>query len=303
MSIERIDAETLAAFIDGSLDPVERGRVLGIIAAHPEEYEAFADAAHVAAELESAGVVPIRRRARVQPWLVAVPALIAAGIAAVVVLPKLRGGGGTSPMELAEQLALVPSQGRGSLSARLGDNWDQPGWSITRGGESEVTETAKAFRLGARATDVEIALRARDSAALPLVGAEVIGLVSSVDGGAPLAAQYRMIMASGAAAAPGDRMEAQNNLRSLVGDSLWFDLGAWSEAVRVAALAEDTRFLSTAKATLDALITRLGARPDPETTRVTTLLVDLRNSLAAAASGQLNSVKTITARLMATAGR
>src|SRR5687768_8019818 len=197
MNPERIDAETLAAFLDGKLEASERARVLRILAENPEASEAFADAAHAVAALNTdaegrsdAAVVPIARAVRRRGWLVAIPALIAAGIAAVVVLPRL-GDNDLAPAALAARLTTVPGPGDGSLAGRFGAEWDQPGWSVTRGEGSEVPAPSRAFRLGARATDVEIALRAQDTTALRLVAADLVRLVSGVDGGNAAAAQYQ----------------------------------------------------------------------------------------------------------------
>jgi hypothetical protein len=300
MNDERIDAETLAAFLDGRLDPADRSRVLRVLAAHPEEYEGFSDAAHVTAALADSSVVPIsagrRKRGR---WVVAIPALIAAGIAAVVVLPRLGRGGGLSPQELAGHLSLGP----GSLSTRLGADWDQPGWTVTRGGGAELPEPARAFRLGTRATDVEIALLAEDTLALQQAGAELVELASGIDGGAGSAAQYRRLVAQGLSAGDADRRDAVQDLRALTGGSPWFDLGAWAEAVRVGAASADLTFLTRSRRPLDALIKRIEARPSTEGAPVLELLRELRTMLESARETDLERIEERVSRVMATTGR
>jgi hypothetical protein len=258
MSGERIEHETLAAFLDGKLKPAERERVLRILAENPEQYEVFADAARVAAELRGDAVVPIESRRRPEKrWLVAVPVLAAAGLAAVVLAPRLLDGGALSPVELAGRLTVVSTPGAGSLAAKLGASWDQPGWSVMRGSGVEAAEPARAFRLGARATDVEIAIRAEDSTALGVVGTELVDLLSRVDAGAASAAQYRRIVAVGASVAASDREAAARSLRALMGESVWFDLGAWTEAARVAAMAGNDADLRSVGESLPAIMNQM----------------------------------------------
>jgi hypothetical protein len=264
MSREHIEHETLAAFLDGKLDPAERERVLRIVAENPEEYEVFADAARVAAELRSGAVVPIESRRRSGRWKVAIPMLAAAGLAAVVLVPRLLDGGPLSPVELAGRITVVSEPGAGSLAAKLGATWDQPGWSVMRGNAIEVPDPARAFRLGVRATDVEIALRANDSTALGVVGAELVDLLSGVDAGAASAVQYRRIVEAGSSAAESDRKEAARSLRALLGESVWFDLGAWTEAARVAALAGNWEELRPLGESLPRIMDRMTG----DTTRV-----------------------------------
>jgi ferric-dicitrate binding protein FerR (iron transport regulator) len=93
MSAERIDAETLAAFLDGKLEPAERERVLRILAEQPEEYEVFVDAAHIAARLERSTrtggaearrVSGATRRYPRAKWTV--PLAIAASVAAIALI-------------------------------------------------------------------------------------------------------------------------------------------------------------------------------------------------------------------------
>src|SRR5687768_3876572 len=105
MSRERIDHETMAAFLDGRLAGAERERVLRVIAAHPEEYEVFADAARVAAEPHRREVVPLESRwRRMDRRLIAIPLLAAAGLAGILLA---RGRAVPGPVELAGPLTVV----------------------------------------------------------------------------------------------------------------------------------------------------------------------------------------------------
>jgi hypothetical protein len=306
MSAERIDAETLAAFLDGKLEPAERERVLRILAEQPEEYEVFVDAAHIAARLERSTrtggaearrVSGATRRYPRAKWTV--PLAIAASVAAIALIPGLTSDDETLPIELARHLAVVSSPGPGSLAARLGSDWDQPGWSVTRGGGAGVPEQALAFRLGARATDVEIALNAADTTALRLVGENLLELVSGIDGGAGAAAQYRQLLSQGTLTSAEARRSAAAGARGLTADSPWFDLGAWSESARIAAAAGQIGYVTGQMMTLDSLLARIADRSDSAAPGVVQILRELQ---ASARPENAEAVRQLLARVMAVAG-
>ncbi|NOT06772.1 MAG: hypothetical protein HOP28_01065 [Gemmatimonadales bacterium] len=301
MSEDRIDPETLAAFLDGRLSPAERARVLKIVAEDPEGYDLLADATRLKAELETDAGRTMRpmvgkRATGWRWWLVALPAAIAAGLAAVALWPKTDGE--FSPVELAARVRVVGAAGEGSLAARLGPTWDQPGWSVSRGEGEDVIEPARAFRLGVRATDVEIALGAGDTVALRPVAAELAELAAGVDGGAAAAALYRGIVARGPSTPLAERAEAAAAVRSLMADSPWFDLGAWTEAARVALAAGEDGFVRRSGREVRRLIERLVARRDGEA--VAALLRELEQ---ARANDQLAVLQNRLDRIIVAAAR
>lgn len=183
---------------------------------------------------------------------------------------------------------------------RLGDNWDQPGWSVTRGAEASLVPPAQAFRMGARATDVEIAIRAQDTAALLLVGAELIQLAEAVDAGAAAAAMYRQVIEAGVRGPSADRVEAAKALEALLGGSPWFDLGAWAEAARVAVAAGRLAFVQDRRPALRQLISRLRERPAEESAEVVRRLESLERALGQA---DPEAVKELLNRVIVAAGR
>ena len=276
MNSERIDPETLAALIDGRLDATERARVLAELAAHPEEYEVFADAVRGSAGL--ATTAPVARLLRGRRWVVAIPALAAAGIAAVVLWPRWTGRPASTPVELASRLHLVSTTGPGSLQARLGPGWDQPGWAMTRGDAGDLVESAREFRIGVRAIDVELAFGARDSIALAEAGEELLGLLGSSQGGDGLADRFRRLLESGVDQAGRARAEAAEALRQHLDDSPWFGLGAWTEAARLALAAGDDPGLAGIRSALRDLIRSL-ERLAVDTSELTQLLRRLDTSL------------------------
>jgi hypothetical protein len=296
MNDARLDTETLAAFLDGKLDPSERTRVLRILADHPEQYEVFADAARAAGALAETPVVPIDA-ARRRRWAVPVAAAVAAGIAAAVFLPR-RNAAVDTPAALATAFEAVTVTGNGSLALRLGANWDQPGWSVTRG-VTGIAARMTAFRLGARATDVEIAIKARDSAALRLVGAELVDLVASHEAGAAVAAAYREVVAAGLDGSAEARARAASQVRELLSEGLWFDLGVWAEAARVALAAGQLEFVRDRRSAVRRFRERVLERPTDERGAMPGLLEELESALV---DGPREEIQQTLARLIAAAG-
>ena len=253
VSDERIDPETLAAFLEGGLAPAERERVMRALAESPDAYADFLEAAAVARELDPQSsvaaveigasakpkgtpVVPIAAKRRGTRWYVA-PALIAAGIAAVVVVRLNNDGAGVRSVALAPSIQLV-RPGSGSVAATLGDGWDQPRWSVVRGGESGVGDAARAFRAGARYAELEVAAQAGDAAAVARASESLARTAETVDAGAPVAAQLRAFAGDSA------RTRVADQLRSLLGAVNEFDAGVWTESARLALLANRLDFFA-----------------------------------------------------------
>ena len=165
MSEERIDPETLAAFLEGGLAPAERERVVRALAESPDAYADFIEAAAVAREVDAdadapvapATVVPINAsKSRRTSWYLG-SVLLAAGIAAIVVAkrgPASATDAGTAIM-LAQATHVVPVHS-GAVATILGESWDQPPWSVARSGESGAGDAARAFRAGARYAEMEV---------------------------------------------------------------------------------------------------------------------------------------------------
>ncbi|MGH2349309.1 MAG: hypothetical protein ACRDFT_07595 [bacterium] len=297
MTVERIEPETLAAFLEGRLEPGERDRVLRIIAEHPEAYEVFADAAAAVADMadERRGIAPIAARRGRPRWRWMIPAAAAAGLAAIALWPR---GERPLPLALASRLRIVEVPGDGSLAARLGAEWDQPGWSVTRGEGTSLLESDRVFRLGARATDVELAIRARDSSAVVSLGEETARLLAGVEGGAAAAGLYRALTASGVRTSLADRYQAVEAIRALTNGSPWFDLGAWVEAARVALAAGQRAFLVNEAGELRRLQARLLDMPNGG--EAAALLDELARS---AEAGELERSRELLGRIILIAGR
>lgn len=261
-----VDAERLAALLDGRLDEGERAEVLARLAASDEDFGAFVDALEVTRELEAedagagdsgaGGVTPLRPRAERRWW--GRPGghwlALAAGLAGVVLLPVLwmqtRGPDRDDPGRFA---ALLRDRGAG-----LPAEWDRSPWGTTRGPGDPLTPEARAVRLGARLTELEVAVAAGDPAAAEISG-QVVALLDGVPGAAAAAEIYRRV-GERAGDSPGDLLPllkaGWKAVGGLMEDEELFELGAWAQAGRIAAARRDAGFFEsrTTRAALDGVL-------------------------------------------------
>jgi hypothetical protein len=238
-----LDAEKLAALMDGRLNEAERSDLVARLAASAEDLEVHGDAAAVLGELEPqpGKVLPLAPRApaggrRVYRWLAA--AAILAGIALVgplfhLVRRSAPPGAGRFAEPLLSNGALLPA------------GFEERPWTTVRGGGTEpLTSGALAARAGALAVDLEIAVWSRDSAASRLAG-ELALLLSSVPAGAPVAAMYRVVAQRTPEASPEDvrpLLERAGAAASELTEPQTYQLAAWAEAARIAAARRDRDF-------------------------------------------------------------
>lgn len=234
MTTPRVDDETLAAFLDARLSAEERARVLQAIADQPDQYEHFFEAAHLIAE-GSAGEAPPHPRPeqlpRRSPWrrrlYVAVPLLAAAAIAGVMV-QRTRADSG-DVVKLMQGTRLANASGPGSIQRVLGDNWDQPGWSVVRGVESTGATAGTIARLGTRMSQLAFAAGSADSVAYALAVARARALLTTIVGSGPLAAS----LAAMPITASEERATLARQIREVSGEPTAFDVGAWLETARL----------------------------------------------------------------------
>jgi hypothetical protein len=240
-----LDAEKLAALMDGRLNAPERADLLARLAASPEDLEVHGDAAAVLGELEPepSKALPFAPRAadgrrRVYRWLAA--AAILAGIALVgplfqVVRRSAPPVPGRFTETLLENGALLPA------------GLEERPWTTVRGGGTEpLTSSALAARAGALAVDLEIAVWSRDSAAPRLAG-ELALLLSAVPAGAPVAAMYRLVAqrSPDVSAYPEEvrpLLQRAGAAASELTEPHTYHLAAWAEAARIAAAQRDRDF-------------------------------------------------------------
>lgn len=233
------DPERLAALLDGRLKGREREEAVGRLAASDEDFEAYADALAISAELnaeDEAGVTPIaarQRRAPARRWLA-----MAAVLAAVALAPGLwtRFAARTDAARFAAEIEA------GGLPAR----WDASPWGTTRGGGDALSPESRAVRLGARLVDLELAVRGRSPAAAALAS-ETALLLEGIPASGPSATIYREIARR--AGEPPEQLEpllerGRDMVPLLAGEER-VELGAWAEAARIAAARGDRDFFES----------------------------------------------------------
>ncbi|HKG92752.1 MAG TPA: hypothetical protein VKA84_12700 [Gemmatimonadaceae bacterium] len=176
---------------------------------------------------------PARWRRR--PFLVGGALLAAAAVGVAVLTPREPRGEGALALGAARELAASS----GGVSA-LGAGWDRLGWSAVRGDDEALAGRTRAFRMGVRMADLELALSAEDTAASRSIGGSLVRLASGVEMGGSVAMHVEQVARGSAERA--EREEVAAELRSLSGAAPWFDLGAWCEAARLAARARQASF-------------------------------------------------------------
>jgi hypothetical protein len=229
MNEQPLDAEVVAALLDGRLSAGDRAAVLALVAADPVWRELLPDAAAVAEEVgheravapsgsvargtpppaHAPGVLPFRRRR------MAFAALAAAAVVAVVLL---RREAGNPPTSVTQDPSTVIALGPG---VRVTDSMRDGRWSVMRSGGLSVSSQARSVRLGVLAVDAVSSLR-EGSGPFTADKSRVLEALDSFDGSAPAAALLRQ-----ASDSAGLQM-ALAAVRSL-SDTARFDAGVWLE--------------------------------------------------------------------------
>jgi hypothetical protein len=299
MSKEPIDPNTLAAFLEGRLEPHERAALLERLAREPAAFETFAEAAAIERELagatsddarEATGTPdkfrPLKGR---MPWRWALPLAAAAGIAALLIGRSLRRPD-AAPLLLADAATLLAPAGAATLESALGPDWTEPAWTGTRGATSALSPAQRAFRLGSRLVTLGLAADAGDAGAAQRAGLELREVLADVDGGAPLAARLDNIARSVDAAEPpaGAGMPAlddvASDLAALV-PAVWLRTGAWLEQARLAARAGALDWFASEGPAIGELRRLIAALQSDPTVPARATATRLEPVLAAAAGG------------------
>lgn len=260
------NAERLAALLDGRLDAHRRDELLTELAASEDDFDAYADAVAITAELEGAApeVKPIRTGPEVTP-IQAEPEVTQTRVTAEVMpidaAPSRRRGLAPRWMAIAAVLAgiaLAPwlwtryAGGRGDLVAVEADalppGWNASPWGVTRGANDGLTPEARAVRLGARLVDVELAVRGRDPATAQLATETAMLLEGIPDApAAPAAAIYRQVARRAGEHAERLRplLEQGREVVPQMAGEEGVRLGAWLESARIAAANRDRGFFAS----------------------------------------------------------
>jgi len=257
------NAERLAALLDGRLDAHRRDELLAELAASEDDFDAYADAVAITAELEGAApeVTPLHAAPEVTPIPVApevAPTDATPEVTPIHAAPSRRRGLQPRWLALAAVLAgvaLAPwlwtrfAADRGSLVAVEADalpaGWDASPWGTTRGAGDGLTDDARAVRLGVRLVDLELAVRGRDPATAQLA-TETALLLEGLSAAAPAGLYHQIARRAGE---PAERLEpllreGRRLVPQMAGEER-VKLGAWIESARIAAATRDQRFFAS----------------------------------------------------------
>ena len=249
---DEFDPDLVAAFIDGKLSGADRERVVRLLADSEEAFEIYADAVRARADLDADAIIPLPVRdpvpIRRPRWLTAGAPLAAAAALLIAVLPRVVPNPAATFTMRADAIA-QPLTGRPQLAMALRSALDEPRWSATRGGRSTFVDTTAALRLGARATDLEVAIAVGDRERAGRLVTEMVELLDSVTLSDATRAEYgklrQQITTGGsissikAAAATADE-----HLHDFL-DSRWYGTGKWLAAGELAARAHSADFFKS----------------------------------------------------------
>jgi hypothetical protein len=270
---DEFDPDLVAAFIDGRLSGAERERVVRLLAESEEAFEIYADAVRARDDLRQSEVVPLPlpapRPAPVRPWWLTAGAPLAAAAALLIaVLPRVQSNLANAAFAMRAESIAQPLTARPQLATALRSALDEPRWSATRGGVSTFVDSTAALRLGARATDLQVALAVEDRERAGRVAAEMVELLGSVNLSDAARAEYgdlRKRITNGDSIGPivGAAAAADDKLRDFL-DSRWYGLGKWFAAGELAARTHSADFFKSTETVrfLDGAIRSGGLAPD-----------------------------------------
>ena len=237
--------------------------------------------------------------------LMPVAILAAAGIAIVMLTRTASPNPAPNAIAIAQGLRVAGAQGSGSLARTIGADWDVPGWTVARGGETQLATPARAFRAGVRLGQLEIAANSRDTTAAINAMRELQALLSDVPGFATVAAQLDPLTTQYSQDARGSRLVLADQIRTLSQDTARFDLGVWIAAAQTAVRARDMTFfvadgsqLLVLRRILESGITL----QDDNARRAFDAMRDLAQRGASQTEGTLNDVRITLTRVASAAG-
>jgi len=269
-AFNEFDPDLVAAFIDGKLSGAERERVVRLLAESDDALEIYADAVRARADLHADGIVPFPtpvpipvRRPR---WLTAGAPFAAAAALLIALLPRVLSNPAATFAMRAESIA-QPLTDRPQLAMALRSALDEPRWSATRGGVSTFVDSTAALRLGARATDLQVALAIGDRERASRVAAEMVELLDSVDLSDATRAEYgelrQRITTGDSISSISAAATADEHLHDFL-NSRWYGMGKWLAAGELAARTHSADFFKSSETArfIGAAIRSGGFAPD-----------------------------------------
>ena len=296
MSEPEIDPERLAALLDGRVDEKERAELLARLAASPETRSVLADAASIIDDVQASSSAPStskgtgRIRGRF-PFSTSWMAL-AAGVVILVSASVLYRSTRTGSTDAAAYAKLLAD------ASGLPASFDTRPWGTARSATQPVTEQGRAYRLGARLTDLELTVPRRDSRVATLAEDAASLLVEVPVGGGAVRAFRDLATAASTANANLEPLlgSARRELASLADvDQERMRYGSWLEAARVAAARHDSVFFlrRETRQTMASL-----ARVESGRAGITPLIEDLQRAIESGAGDSAGLSRSVTALLV-----
>lgn len=238
--------EEIAALLDGRLEGHEREQVVEHIGQCEACYEVFTETLRFQEEEAEKGKVIEHPAARRRFVWSAASAVAAAALALIVAVPMWLGMqievGSIDVGRLADRLAAGTEAAVLETNAYSGD-----GWSRTRGFGSGLNETQRAFRLGVRTVDLDIALRAGDRQRAERLVQELYDMASDLPLAEMILVSYDDLLERlQGGETPESLTERSAAAASLTADAAtepYYSLGQWAEAGLLASSAGDRAFL------------------------------------------------------------
>jgi hypothetical protein len=268
---DEFDPDLVAAFIDGKLSGADRERVVRLLAESEAAFEVYADAVRAREDLDADAIIPIPVRppvpVRRPRWLTVGAPLAAAAALLIAVLPRVVSNPAATFAMGAESIA-KPLTDRPQLAMALSSALDEPRWSATRGGVSTFVDSTAALRLGARATDLQVALAVGDRERANRVVVEMVDLLDSVILSDAARAEYgeirkRITTGDSTSVLIGAAATADEHLGDFLA-SRWYGVGKWLAAGELAARTHSAEFFKSSETTrfIEAAIRSGGFAPD-----------------------------------------
>jgi hypothetical protein len=263
-------AEAMASLLDGTASAAEREALMRRMAASPELHAAFVEAMAIRKALYPDVAVPPDAAARTdvaarsrRRRVVAACALLAACLGVVAYLRMAQPRPQRDVLDLAQGMQLHDATGAGSVSRALGPEWDAPTWAVVRGDANAREQVARAFRAGVRVAQLSAAANASDAPAVTTAVEHLRDLLAGSAGSAPLAMQLSDLAGTSGSVDARARNVLLANVRTVLGDPDWFNLGVWIETARMAALNQQAAFFAPGGAAAVELALLLRRMPEP----------------------------------------
>ncbi len=164
LELEAPDLEDLAAYMDGRLSGDKKARVEERLLRDEDYYEVFMETSRFQQE-EAGEKAEVRNLFRRRSWKLAAIALPAAAALAAVTFTVLRSDNDPTAGEWVADL-----DAKAIIQA---DRWDRPDWTRFRGPGDPFTREQIAFRLGATAVHLQLALAAEDGGTAQSLSAQI----------------------------------------------------------------------------------------------------------------------------------